>query len=392
MDVYDFTPIQFPSDDVTKEWRTTHFDFHKIDENVLKLDILGHVDPTVIRMLQDLSGLDPKTIPMDDPDVMKLFSGTEVLGVTPEQIGSKTGTLGVPEMGTNFVRGMLEATKPKNFAELLQISGLSHGTDVWLGNAEELIRNGVADLSSVIGCRDDIMVYLIHAGLDEGMAFKIMETVRKGRWSKISDEERNTYLEAMRANNVPEWYIESCGKIKYMFPKAHAAAYVMMALRVAYFKVHQPLVYYCAFFSQRADKFDLLSMSAGKKQVKERMEEIRKGMADKTATAVDRSLYETLELVNEMIERGFVFKPIDLYKSKAHDFVIEDNSLIPPFRAVDGLGGSVAEAIVESRKNGIFLSKDDLRNRTRLSTTLIERLDELGTLEGMQESNQVSLF
>ena len=249
MDVYDFTPVQYPADDVTAEWQTTHFNFHDIDENVLKLDVLGHDDPTMIRKLQDLSSIDPNEIPMDDEGVMALFSGTDVLGVTPEQIGTPTGMLGIPEFGTNFVRGMVDETHPTTFAELLQLSGLSHGTDVWLGNAQDLIKQGIADLSTVIGCRDDIMVYLMHAGLEPKMAFTIMERVRKGLWLKISEEERNGYIEAMKANKVPEWYIESCGKIKYMFPKAHAAAYVMMALRVAYFKVHHPIYYYCAYFS-----------------------------------------------------------------------------------------------------------------------------------------------
>ena len=274
MDVYDFTPIQYPADDQNSEWKTTHFDFHSIHDNVLKLDILGHDDPTVIRMLQDLSGIDPQTIPTDDPEVMRIFAGPEVLGVTQEQIYSKTGTLGIPEFGTRFVRGMLEETHPTTFAELLQISGLSHGTDVWLGNAEELIRRGDATLAEVIGCRDDIMVYLIHAGLDSGMAFKIMETVRKGQWNKIPDELRETYLSAMKENNVPDWYIDSCSKIKYMFPKAHAAAYVLMALRVAYFKVYFPILYYCAYFSVRADDFDLVSMCKGKDAVKQAMKEI----------------------------------------------------------------------------------------------------------------------
>lgn len=263
MDVYDFTPVQYPADDVTAEWQTTHFNFHDIDENVLKLDVLGHDDPTMIRKLQDLSGIDPNDIPMDDPGVMALFSGTDILGVKPEQIGTPTGMLGIPEFGTNFVRGMVDETHPTTFAELLQLSGLSHGTDVWLGNAQDLIKQGIADLSTVIGCRDDIMVYLMHAGLEPKMAFTIMERVRKGLWLKISEEERNGYIEAMKANKVPEWYIESCGKIKYMFPKAHAAAYVMMALRVAYFKVHHPIYYYCAYFSIRAKAFDIKTMGAG---------------------------------------------------------------------------------------------------------------------------------
>lgn len=389
MDVYDFTPIQYPADDQESEWKTTHFDFHSIHDNILKLDILGHDDPTVIRMLQDLSGIDPKTIPTDDTQMMKIFAGPDVLGVTAESIYSKTGTLGIPEFGTRFVRGMLEETHPSTFAELLQISGLSHGTDVWLGNAEELIRKGEANLAEVIGCRDDIMVYLIHAGLDSGMAFKIMETVRKGQWNKIPDEVRETYLRAMKENKVPDWYIESCSKIKYMFPKAHAAAYVLMALRVAYFKVYFPILYYCAYFSVRADDFDLVAMSQGKEAVKARMKEIQeKGLE---ASAKEKNLLTVLELSNEMLERGFKFAMIDLYKSDAMNFVIEGDTLIAPFRAVPSLGINVANSIVEAR-NEPFLSKEDLASRGKVSKTLIEYMNENGVLKDLPDENQLSLF
>ncbi|MBF0780346.1 MULTISPECIES: PolC-type DNA polymerase III [unclassified Granulicatella] len=384
MDVYDFTPIQYPADAQDAEWRTTHFDFHSIHDNVLKLDILGHDDPTMIRMLQDLSGRDPRTIPPTDPDVMKIFQGTEVLGVTPEQIDSKMGTLGIPEFGTKFVRGMLEATKPSTFAELLQISGLSHGTDVYLGNAEELIRKGIAPLSKVIGCRDDIMVYLIHAGLEDGIAFKIMESVRKGKG--IPEE----WQEIMRENNVPEWYIDSCLKIKYMFPKAHAAAYVLMALRVAYYKVHEPLLYYCAYFSVRANDFDLVSMVQGKEMVKTRMKEINDKGLD--ATVKEKSLLTVLEIANEMLERGFTFKMVDIKKSDASKFIIEGNSLLAPFRAVPSLGGSVAQQIVQAREEGEFLSQEDLAKRGKLSKTLMDYFVENGVLSDLPESNQLSLF
>ena len=390
MDVYDFSPVAYPAEDINAEWKTTHFDFHAIHDNILKLDILGHDDPTMIRKLQDLSGMDASTIPMDDPDVMKIFAGTEVLGVTPEQIFSKTGTLGVPEMGTTFVRGMLEETKPSTFAELLQISGLSHGTDVWLGNAQELIKQGIANLANVIGCRDDIMVYLIHAGLNESMAFTIMERVRKGLWNKIDDEERETYIAAMRENNVPEWYIDSCSKIKYMFPKAHAAAYIMMALRVAYFKVHMPIYYYCAWFSIRANAFDLKVMGDGLDAVKAKMQEIKaKGFE---ASNVENALFGTLELCNEMLERGFKFGKLDLYRSEANDFIIEGDTLIPPFSAMDGLGGNVAKQIVAARQEGEFLSKTELRKRAGVSQTLVEKMDEMGILGNMPEDNQLSLF
>lgn len=390
MDVYDFTPIQFPADDQNAEWKTTHFDFHSIHDNILKLDILGHDDPTVIRMLQDLSGIDPKTIPTDDPEVMRIFSGPEVLGVETDQIYSKTGTLGIPEFGTRFVRGMLEETKPTTFAELLQISGLSHGTDVWLGNAEELISRGEVSLSEVIGCRDDIMVYLIHSGLDSGMAFKIMETVRKGQWNKIPDDLRETYLTAMKENNVPDWYIDSCSKIKYMFPKAHATAYVLMALRVAYFKVYYPILYYCAYFSVRADDFDLVAMANGKEAVKAAMKEITdKGM---DASTKEKNQLTVLELCNEMLERGFHFGMIDLYKSDAQNFVIDGDTLIAPFRAVPSLGLNVAKTIVEAREEKPFLSKEDLATRGKVSKTLIEYMNENGVLAGLPDENQLSLF
>ncbi|WP_424694992.1 PolC-type DNA polymerase III, partial [Granulicatella adiacens] len=384
MDVYDFTPIQYPADDLSAEWRTTHFDFHSIHDNVLKLDILGHDDPTVIRMLQDLSGMDPKSIPPDDPEVMKIFGGTEVLGVTPEQIDSNTGTLGIPEFGTKFVRGMLEQTKPNTFTELLQISGLSHGTDVYLGNAEELIRLHNIPLSEVIGCRDDIMVYLIHKGVEEGVAFKIMEGVRKGKG--IPDD----FQAIMRENNVPEWYIQSCLKIKYMFPKAHAAAYVLMALRVAWFKVHKPLLYYCAYFSVRAQDFDIVAMSQGKEMIKKRIKEIReKGME---ASAKEQNLLTVLELANEMVERGFHFKMVDVDKSEASNFVIEGDSLIAPFRAIQGLGLNVANKIVEARQEQPFLSKKDLATRGKVSKTLIDYMTENKVLDHLPDENQLSLF
>ena len=392
MDVYDFTPVQYPADDVTAEWQTTHFNFHDIDENVLKLDVLGHDDPTMIRKLQDLSGIDPNDIPMDDPGVMALFSGTDILGVTPEQIGTSTGMLGIPEFGTNFVRGMVDETHPTTFAELLQLSGLSHGTDVWLGNAQDLIKTGIADLSTVIGCRDDIMVYLMHAGLDPKMAFTIMERVRKGLWLKISEEERNGYIEAMKANNVPEWYIESCGKIKYMFPKAHAAAYVMMALRVAYFKVHHPIYYYCAYFSIRAKAFDIKTMGAGLDAIKRKMQEIAEKRKNNEASNVEIDLYTTLEIVNEMWERGFKFGKLDLYRSDATEFIIDGDTLIPPFVAMDGLGENVAKQLIRARQEGEFLSKTELRKRGGLSSTLVEKMDEMGILGNMPEDNQLSLF
>lgn len=384
MDVYDFSPIQFPADDRNSEWKTTHFDFHSIHDNVLKLDILGHDDPTVIRMLQDLSGMDPKTIPTDDPEVMKIFSGTESLGVTEQQIMCKTGTLGIPEFGTRFVRQMLEDTKPTTFSELVQISGLSHGTDVWLGNAQELIHNQTCNLSEVIGCRDDIMVYLIYQGLDPSFAFKIMESVRKGKG--LSEEME----EEMRKNEVPEWYIDSCKKIKYMFPKAHAAAYVLMAVRIAYFKVHLPLLYYAAYFTVRAEDFDIEAMSRGPEAIRAKIEEINaKGLE---ASNKEKNLLTVLELALEMTQRGFVFQNYDLYKSSASEFTIEGNTLIPPFNSIPGLGTNAAYNIVKARESGEFLSKEDLQQRGKVSKTILEYLDKQGCLTSLPEQNQLSLF
>ncbi|MBC8744918.1 PolC-type DNA polymerase III [Lactobacillus sp. Marseille-P7033] len=384
MDIYDFTPVQYPADDQTAAWETTHFDFHSIHDNILKMDILGHDDPTMIRALQDLSGIDPQSIPMDDPGVMALFSSPKVLGVTEEQIQSKTGTLGLPEFGTRFVRGMLEDTHPKNYSQLLQISGLSHGTGVWLDNAQELIRQGIATIANVIGCRDNIMTDLIHYGMDSEIAFQIMEHVRKGRG--IPDEWQTKMHEA----NVPQWYMDSCLKIKYMFPRAHAAAYVLMALRIAYFKVYFPLVYYCAFFSVRAGDFDVVAMSHGKDAVKQRMKEINDKGND--ASAKEKNLLTILELANEMLERGFKFKMVDIEKSDASDWLIDGDSLIAPFRAVPGLGLNVAKQIVAAREERPFLSKEDLAERGKVSQTLIDFLTDNHVLDKLPDENQLSLF
>lgn len=384
MDIYDFSPIQYPADATGSEWKTTHFDFHSIHDNLLKLDILGHDDPTVIRMLQDLSGIDPKTIPTDDKEVMKIFSGTESLGVTEEQIMCKTGTLGIPEFGTRFVRQMLEDTKPTTFSELVQISGLSHGTDVWLGNAQELIHDNTCTLSEVIGCRDDIMVYLIYQGLEPSFAFKIMESVRKGKG--LTPE----MVEEMKKNEVPDWYISSCLKIKYMFPKAHAAAYVLMAVRIAYFKVHHALLYYSAYFTVRADDFDIETMVKGSEPVKAKIVEInQKGLE---ASPKEKSLLTVLELALEMCERGYSFQKVDLYRSSATDFLIDGNSLIPPFNSIPGLGTNAAINIVKARQDGEFLSKEDLQQRGKVSKTIIEYLDKQGCLEALPDQNQLSLF
>jgi len=384
MDIYDFTPIQYPADDTQSEWKTTHFDFHSIHDNLLKLDILGHDDPTAIRMLQDLSGIDPKTIPTDDPEVMKIFSSTESLGVTPEQIRCKTGTLGIPEFGTRFVRQMLEDTRPTTFAELVQISGLSHGTDVWLGNAQELINNGICQLKDVIGCRDDIMVYLMHKGLEPSLAFKIMESVRKGKG--LTDE----WIEEMKKHDVPDWYIESCQKIKYMFPKAHATAYVLMAVRIAYFKVHYPILFYATYFSVRADDVDIDVMIRGSEAIRAKLEEIEaKGM---DASPKEKSLHTVLEIALEMCERGFSFKPIDLYRSSATEFLVEGDALLAPFNALPGVGRNAAINIVKAREQGEFLSKEDLQKRAKLSKTVVDLLERHGCLQGLPEEDQLSLF
>lgn len=385
MDIFDFTPIQYPADDQSALWKTTHFDFHSIHDNILKLDILGHDDPTMIRMLQDLSGIDPKTLPVKDPGVMELFRGTDSLDVTPEQIFSKTGTLGVPEFGTRFVRGMLEKTHPTTFAELLQISGLSHGTDVWLGNAEELIDKGIVTLKEVIGCRDNIMMDLIHYGMDSQMAFQIMEHVRKGRG--IPDD----WKQAMKDADVPDWYIDSCLKIKYMFPRAHATAYIIMALRIAYFKVHYPLYYYSAYFTVRADDFDLVAMTTGKDAVKAAMKAINdKGM---DASTKEKNLLTVLELANECLERGFKIKMVDIEKSDAFEFkIIDDKTLLAPFNAIPGLGDNVAKQIIAAREEQPFLSKQDLSTRGKVSKTVIEYMTENHALDGMPDENQLSLF
>lgn len=384
LDIYDFSPIQFPADDRESEWKTTHFDFHSIHDNLLKLDILGHDDPTVIRMLQDLSGMDPKKIPVDDAEVFKLFSGTESLGVTEEQIMCKTGTYGIPEFGTRFVRQMLEETKPSTFSELVQISGLSHGADVWLNNAADLIAAGTCQLKDVIGCRDDIMVYLMYKGLDHPLAFKIMEFVRKG---KGLEEE---WIEEMKKHGVPDWYIGSCLKIKYMFPKAHAAAYVLMAVRIAYFKVHEPMMFYAAYFTVRADDFDLDTMVRGSASIRKQIEEIQAKGLD--ASPKEKSLVTVLELSLEMCERGFSFDKVDLYRSKATEFQVDGTKLLPPFNAITGVGTNAAIAVEKAREAGEFLSKENLRERSKITKSVLEKMDEHGCLEGLPDSNQLSLF
>jgi DNA polymerase-3 subunit alpha (Gram-positive type) len=384
-EIYEFCPVQHPADDPDSDIITTHFDYHSIDQNLLKLDILGHDDPTMIRMLQDITGVDPQKIPLDDKETMSIFSSTKALGVTPEQIHSEVGTFGVPEFGTKFVRGMLVDTKPTMFEELLRISGLSHGTDVWLNNAQTLIEDGTIKLEEAICTRDDIMLYLIKKGLPPKPSFKIMESVRKGRG--LSEEQE----QLMRENNVPDWYIASCKKIKYMFPKAHAAAYVTMAFRIAWFKVHIPLAYYASFYSIRADEFDSDSMIYGKEKVINKMREI--DLQGNNASTKDKNMYSILELVLEMYERGYSFLPIDLYKSDAKKFLIEDGMIRPPLNSVGGLGTVAAENIQRAREEGgNFMSIEELKLRAGIGKSTVELLKNANCLKGMTESNQMSLF
>ncbi len=390
-EIYEFTPVQHPADDPTSDIITTHFDYHSIDQNLLKLDILGHDDPTVIRMLFDLTGFDPTHVPLDDKDTMSIYSSTKALGVTPEQIHSEVGTFGIPESGTKFVRGMLKDTKPSTFEELLRISGLSHGTDVWLGNAQDLINDGTASLSQVICTRDDIMLYLIKQGLPPNTSFKIMELVRKGKVAKQPDKWAE-YKKTMEEYKVPEWYIGSCNKIKYLFPKAHAAAYVTNAFRIAWFKVHIPKAYYTAYFTIRADAFDSEVMCHGVEKVKNKMKEIE--LMGNNATQKDSAMYETLEIVNEMYQRGINFLPIDLYESKATKFKMEDDGIRPPLNSIPGFGAVAAQGIEDAKKDGAgeFMSIDDLKIRAKIGKTGIELLEKAGCLTGMTQSNQMSLF
>ncbi|MCT8977036.1 DNA polymerase III subunit alpha [Clostridium sp. CX1] len=389
-EIFEFCPVQHPADDPNSDIITTHFDYHSIDQNLLKLDILGHDDPTVIRMLQDITGVDPQTIPMDDKETMSIFSSTQALGVTPDQINSRVGTFGIPEFGTKFVRGMLLDTMPKTFMDLICISGLSHGTDVWLGNAKDLIdQKIVTSISEAVCTRDDIMVYLIKKGLPPNSAFKIMELVRKGK--ALKDPKFPEYEALMREHEVPEWYIGSCKKIKYMFPKAHAAAYVMMAFRIAWFKVHIPKAYYAAYFSIRAKAFDAEFMIFGKEKVKEKMKEIE-AMGNQAAPK-DKDMYDDLELVLEMYERGLKFLPIDLYKSHATKFLVEEDGLRPPLNSIAGMGNVAAESIYNAvHEEKPISSIEDLKKRAKIGNSAIDYLKKFGCLKGLPESDQICFF
>ena len=388
-EIFEFTPVQHPADDSGSDIITTHFDYHSIDGNLLKLDILGHDDPTVIRMLQDLTGIAPTEIPLDDKETMSIFNSTDALGVTPEQINSEVGTFGIPEYGTPFARGMLVDTRPTTFDELIRLSGLSHGTDVWLGNAQSLIEEGVVTLKEAICCRDDIMVYLMKRGLPPDKAFKIMETVRKGKALK-DPEKWAEFKQIMKEFDIPDWYIKSCEKIKYMFPKAHAAAYVTNAFRIAWFKVHIPLAYYAAYFTIRANAFDAEFMINGKEKAIAKMKEIEN--MGNNATPKDKDMYDDLEIVHEMYERGFEFLPIDLYKSHSTKFQIEDGKLRPPLNSIAGLGTVAAESIYKARCEEPFECIEDMQARSKIGKSVTELLEKFGCLKGMTQSNQLSLF
>lgn len=390
MEVFDFTPFQFPAEDPTAEWRTTHFDYHSIDQCLLKLDILGHSDPTQLRLIQLQSGTDILKVPLDDKATMSIFTSTEALGVTKEQIMCNTGTLGIPEFGTPFTIKLVEDTKPTTFAELIKISGLSHGTDVWLGNAQELIANNIVPFKDTIGCRDDIMVYLMYNGVKPIKAFKIMEFVRKGKASK-DPETWKEHVKTMQEANIPDWFIGSCQKIKYMFPKAHAAAYVISAFRIAWYKVHMPVYFYSSWYTSKATDVDVENMIKGYQSIKARIEDIQsKGYE---ATNKENGQAESLKVALEATARGIKFLNVDLYNSEATVWVAKgDNEIYPPFNAIEGLGDTVAKNIVAEREKGKFISIEDVQKRAKVSQTLIEKMKDMKILEGLPESNQLSLF
>ena len=384
-EVYDITPIQYPANDVNCGVITTHFDYHSISGRILKLDILGHDVPTIIRMIEDITGLDATTIPLDDKETMSIFTSTEALGVTPEEINCPIGSLAIPEFGTSFVRQMLLDTKPTTFAELVRISGLSHGTDVWLNNAQDLVVDKVVEFKDVISTRDDIMNYLLFKGLPPKMAFTIMENVRKGKGLKPE------FIEEMNKHDVPQWYVDSCQKIKYMFPKAHAVAYVMMSFRLAYYKVHYPAAFYATYFTTKAQDFDADLIVGGLDSIKQKINEIHELGND--ATAKDKTMLTVLEVALEMYARKIKIIPVDIYKSDATKFiVVDDSTILPPMIALQGVGENAAINIQKERENGEFISKEDLRKRTKISKTVVETLSNHGSLNDMSEKNQLSLF